>query len=37
MFNICLALLGGFCLVAGILAIMTFANSGPRDHENGEL
>lgn len=36
MLNICLALLGGFCLLATILVVMTFANSKD-DIENGKV
>lgn len=37
MLNICLAVVGAICILIALLAIMTFANSGPRDAEDGEL
>lgn len=37
MINIFLAMLGSICILAAIVAIMTFANSGPRDMEDGGL
>lgn len=37
MLNVCLAILGSICILAAIIAIITFANSGPRDIEDGGL
>lgn len=36
MLGICLAIIGGFCLLAAILVIMTFTNSKD-DIENGKV